>query len=130
MHTHITSNGIHFQLEPAHDTRTAAVRIENERYFIPHEDADPMEPHLAREVRENLYTAIKVYSKEGIREGLGDYAENLLRVFRAYHLIVAVFESGSVILAEISVRRQPPSSSVTFTFTRPGSLGSSALHTG
>lgn len=45
-----------------------------------------MEPHLSREVREYLFSAIQGYSKESIGQGLGHNSERLLRIFRPYHL--------------------------------------------
>jgi hypothetical protein len=74
---------------PTHDSCTAAVWIQNERDFVAYQHADPMEPHFASEIRQNLLAAVKGDSKERIRKAFGHLAVCLIRcIFRAYHLIV------------------------------------------
>lgn len=75
--------------EASHDARLAAIRVEDERNAIPHEDADPVKPHLPREIREYLYSAVCGDSKECVGKRLGYDTERLIRFFRAYHLIDA-----------------------------------------
>lgn len=47
---------------------TAAVRIQLDRYAIPNEHFDPVQTHLASEVRENDLTSAELYAEQGIRE--------------------------------------------------------------
>ncbi len=75
--------------EPTYDARLAPIRVQDEGYLIADEDADPVEPHLAREIGQYLLAILKGHSKECVRERLGDDTKLFLRIFRAYHLIVA-----------------------------------------
>lgn len=80
-----------------------------------------MEPHLPGEVRKYLVSAFEGYAKKSIGEGLGHCTENLIRVFRAYHLSRAGIRIG---LAYTTRNQGFWSRALTIsTFTREASLG-------
>ena len=74
------------QSKAPYDARPAAIGVQNERNTVSDEDANPMESHLSRQIREHLFSAVYSNSKESIGEALGHCAERLFSVFRAYHL--------------------------------------------
>lgn len=76
-------------LNPSHDTRPSAIRIELEGDFVSHEHLYAMKPHFPREVRKNSLTIRYFYPEERIRERFINHSLNDLRFVRVNHSSIA-----------------------------------------